>query len=282
MRGTNGWQQPLDPVERTNTPNITIDPVDPTMRRILPFLLLSTSFATRHCTEPLRWVDRCETPQVKTGICHRETCEAGTGESDVCTLVTHALLAELSVFDVVFLTSGHCQDEIFPGAFTFEDAARALPYNEELIALHLNGSNLLSAIEHGLDQFHRNGLEAAYPRLAGIRFVVSPNWPFGRRISRPEILNRGCHWHPVIPDKIYSILTTQSLAEGGYHYHALTRVVSRDGTGLHLTDMFYEHAQTTCILRDPFARPKQQPARRNTIKVESSLALPNVTTRRTR
>ena len=104
----------------------------------------------------------CPTPFVPKRICHAPTsCRGNQDGSDVCSVVAHALLADFEIFDVVFLHSGLCQSEIRSGDLTREDVEKILPYNEELVAIQLNGSDLLAALEHGLDQFYSQRLRDA-------------------------------------------------------------------------------------------------------------------------
>jgi 5'-nucleotidase/UDP-sugar diphosphatase len=154
------------------------------------------------------------------------------------------------------LNAGICRAESPEGPFTPELAMRAVPVNEELIGLQLKGINLLAAIEQGLDQFHGHKVDEAFPRLAGVRFTVLPHNKLGSRVKNPEILTHGCKWKAVDPAKHYHILTSRSLADGGFNYEALTDPVTRVGTGVGVTDGFYFYAQSVCTLRDPYRTEK--------------------------
>jgi len=229
------------------------------LQRIILLLSICAVTAIKHCIEPLRtkWVDTCDTPKVKTTFCHGKSC--GTNQqpqTDTCTLVTHSLLADYSVFDIVFLHSGHCQAELSAGDLTEAMTLKALPYNENLVGIQINGSELLAALEHGFDLKHGRGVEEASPRLAGIRFRVSPRKDYGQRISAPEILSQTCRWRALDPAQVYNVLTTESLTNGAYRYTELRSGWPRTDIGIRLTDAFYDHAKSVCEIRDPFRRPK--------------------------
>jgi hypothetical protein len=222
------------------------------------------------CIQPPQLQSRdefCPIPFVPERICHSSaTMEcgqqqqgrptiAGTGGGgvDVCNVVAHALLADFEIFHVVLLHSAMCQDEIRSGDFTRQDVERVLPYNDELVGIVLNGSDLLAAIEHGLDVFHTQHVKEAYPIVAGIRFHLDLKEPYGRRVAQPEVFDDKCRWQPLRPTAEYDVLVPASLANGGsYDYAALTRAKTRASSNIGLTDAFWFYAQGVCIVRDPF------------------------------
>jgi len=273
----------------------------------------------KECMAPLRTksTDPCPVPTVQTPFCHGESCTkwpitristtkdgsssptttaAASSSSDTCTIVTHALLSEFPVFDVVFLPSELCQSEIAAGPFLRKDAVRALPRNEQLIGIQWNGSDLLAALEHGIDLYHGNVRSSSsktcpqqqvqqqanqrldrvspidgYPRVAGIRFKVSPNRPYPTRVSEAQVLSHNCQWLALEESKYYHVLVPESMmptswktkndSDSDYdkwNYAPYTsRAVTKVGTGIGLTDAFFFHAQSVCVVRDPFRSPNQ-------------------------
>ena len=218
----------------------------------------------------------CETPYVPERICHapgnncatpapaslnnnnnnnnNTSAVPTTATTHVCSVVAHALLTDYEIFDVVLLHDMSCQDEILAGdldrVHVYE---RVLPYNEPLVALQLNGSDLVAAIEHGLDQYHFQNIPEAYPRVAGIKYKVNLDFPYGNRMRKIQVLNFECKWKKLKPHFTYQVLTTESLAYGAFDYVALTRAAMRAPLkGFHLADAFWAYSQSMCVLHDPF------------------------------
>jgi hypothetical protein len=223
---------------------------------------VSTTNALKECIQPVRSLltdEVCTEPNVPETICFQDTCDKKHRGSDACTVVTHAILADFEVFDVVMLHEGTCQSEISSGSFTQVQAQKLLPSNEELVGLQLNGTDIVQALEHGLDQFRNQGDREAYPRVAGLRFHVDFSKPYSRRVSQAEILTPGCRWKAIDLKKDYNVLTSRFLAEGGLGYGSLTRTRTRViGTGIGVTDSFWFYATSTCNILDPFRRPNSR------------------------
>lgn len=208
----------------------------------------------RSCLNPQHLEEECTIPRVAERICHGASCKTPQDGTGVCGVVAHALLREFEIFDIVLLNDGLCHDEMNPGVLTRQDVESVLPFNQDLVALKLNGSDLLAALEHGLDLNHAHGVKQAYPALAGIRFKVNLNTPYGNRISRPQVLDSSCRWQPLKPRATYQVLTNEALANGYYDYFPLTKAISRTETKMGVTDVFWQHSQSACTIRDPYPR----------------------------
>jgi len=252
----------------------------------------------RECLHPvrLRKDENCEMPHMAQFFCHAESCRAKDDRSsdtalvpdgtptDACSVVAHALQVDLQVFDVVLLPASSCQAEIRAGNFTLEDARRVLPNNEELVALRISGSQLIAGLEYGTQQWllgPNTAEAAAEPKVAGIRYMVDRTKDKGERLSQAEILSPSCRWKPVVPDKLYHLLTTQRLAEGQHGYHLTTcKDLSKCGTAafakMRLADEFWRHLNDVCVLRDPRRRPIQsnKPMKPKTIRVAPEFKQP--------
>jgi hypothetical protein len=226
--------------------------------------LLAVSNELKDCIQPVRTFiteDVCTEPQVPQRICHQKSCVEGHSASDVCTVVTQSILADFAVFDVVLLHEGTCQSEIPSGTFTKDMVAKVLPHNDELVGIQLYGTDILQALEHGVNQSSRfNNNREAHPRVAGLRFQVDYDKPYGDRISEAEIMTMGCRWKAVNLETEYNVLTSRFLAEGGFGYDSLTRTRLRIiGTGHGVTESFWFHVLSTCKILDPFRPPIQGP-----------------------
>ena len=215
----------------------------------------------RPCIQPVRnhRSQVCTEPTVPESICQGLSCEH-IWDTDVGSVVAQALLADFGVFDVVFLPANAFAGPLHQGTVSATEMEQILPWNDELVALRLNGTDLKEAVEHGVDQYHFHDNHDAYPRLAGIRFQVKLDQPYGERVQKVELMNVNCNWKALQPDKEYSILTTQHLADGGLDYRSLTRPRTRLSTQTGLRDAYWFHATSTCVIRNPYRKPKKAAA----------------------
>lgn len=207
----------------------------------------------------------CPTPQMTHAYCHNTSSSPcinartlATSEKDVCDLVTQSFLAEFEVFDVVLLPASSCQADIQKGDFTYDDAERVLPNNEELIYVRIDGSKLLSILKHGLSL----PLSETRPKVAGVRFKTRELLHGNMHVFNVETLGDGCVWKELDNKKFYNILTVESLVEGQYHGYQLLPPGSKiDNSGRasrmdrFLRDMFWQFTNNVCTVKDPFRRP---------------------------
>jgi 2',3'-cyclic-nucleotide 2'-phosphodiesterase (5'-nucleotidase family) len=225
---------------------------------------LALSF--KDCLQPVRqkiYDPACPQAKVpKTLLQDHEACTNPNAEepsstaasNDVCAFVTEAIFADIPVFDVALFNNGMCNTDIHEGVFTPKDAMKVLPYNNELIGLSIEGTVLVYAIEHGIQE-SLEGNFGAYPKTAGIKYKVDYTQPFGNRVSDVEILSHYCIWTPIQKQENYSVLTNSYLANGGDGYTFLkkmTRTTTR--TGVSEVDSFWFHAQSTCIIESPWKK----------------------------
>jgi hypothetical protein len=238
-----------------------------TMRpfQVLSLLLLCSlalsKAITKKCWQSMELESRfeyCPTLHVPERICWADTCQGPEDGTTVCGVVAHALLTDFEIFDVVLLHDGLCQAEIPFGTLTRGKVEAALPSNQQLVSLNLNGSDLLAALEHGIDMFHFQNVPEASPVVAGFRFDVNLDNPYGDRVSHAEILDYECQWKPIQLERIYYVLTNEALADGAYDYAALTRANFRTQIKSGVTDAFWFYSESVCVLRDPYPRPVRQ------------------------
>jgi hypothetical protein len=231
--------------------------------QVLALLLLcslaSSKGITKKCLQSMELESRneyCPELHVPERICCAGTCQGPEDGTNVCGVVAHALLTDFEVFDVVLLNDGLCQAEIPVGTLTRGKVEAVLPNNQELVSLNLNGSDLLAALEHGIDMLHFQNVPEASPVVAGIRFDVNLDNPYGDRVSQAEILDYECQWKPIQLQHFYYVLTNEALADGAYDYAALTRAKARTQTKVGVTDAFWFYSESVCVLRDPYPRPR--------------------------
>jgi 2',3'-cyclic-nucleotide 2'-phosphodiesterase (5'-nucleotidase family) len=207
-------------------------------------------------------VEPCLNPQVPERIPNiaKFIAQTSSWSSDLCSMVAMALLGEYEMMDVVLLEAGLCHTDLEAGPLTRDKLSRVFPFDQQLVILQLNGSNLASALEHGIDQFHFHELPEAYPRVAGIQFHVDLSRPYGQRVSDIDILHHGCRWERIISDKTYLVLTNEDIARGGYDYSALARYQSLTPIRHTVAEAFWTYSETVCDVVDPMRRKTHQAA----------------------
>lgn len=186
-----------------------------------------------------------------TGLGNQDSEKAAS--KDVCSFVTDAIYADIPVFDVVLLNNGMCNSEIRKGVFAVEDVLRLLPYNNELVALHIKGQYMMRAIEQGIHGALQ-GNNGAAPKTAGIRYDVDYTQHLWKRVSNVEVMSHHCTWEPLDEKRQYTVLTNTYLARGGDGYSYLSLNKGTISTGVSEADSFWFHAQSTCVLQTPWKR----------------------------
>lgn len=239
-------------------------------RHFLFFLLGGLSYGTskpidKSCIQHARIqqrVEPCTDPQVPEKILNIASFSACTSSwgSDLCGVVAHALLGDYEIVDVVFLQAGLCHADLEAGPLTLEKVNTIFPFHHELVILHLNGSNLAEALEHGIDQFHFREVPEAYPRVAGVEFHVDLSRPYGQRVTDMYILNHDCHWDPLVLDKTYLVMADEEIARGGYEYSSLAQYQALTPIRHSVAEAFWTYSQAVCEVVDPSSRKVKQAA----------------------
>lgn len=238
-------------------------------RHLLFFLLGWPSYATskpidKSCIQHpriQRRVEPCTNPQVPETIPNIAKLSAHTSYlgSDLCAVVAHALLGDYEIVDAVFLQAGLCHTDLEAGPLSREKVNTVFPFDQQLMILHLNGSNLAEALEHGIDQFHFHEVPEAYPRVAGIQFHVDLSMPYGQRVTDIEILNHDCHWDPIVLDRTYLVMANEDIARGGYDYSSLAKYQALTPIRHSVAEAFWTYSEAVCEVVDP-SRPKRKQA----------------------
>lgn len=207
-------------------------------------------------------VEPCMNPQVPESIPNiaKFGTQTSSWSSDLCSMVALALLGEYEIVDVVFLEAGLCHTDLEAGPLTREKVSHVFPFDQELVILHLNGSNLAEALEHGIDQIHFREVPEAYPRVAGIQFHADLSRPYGQRVTDIDILNHSCRWDRIVLDKTYLVLANEDIARGGYEYSALAKYQSLTPIRHSVAEAFWTYSEAVCEVVDPMRRKATQTA----------------------
>jgi 2',3'-cyclic-nucleotide 2'-phosphodiesterase (5'-nucleotidase family) len=116
-----------------------------------------------------------------------------------------------------------------PGPITKRDVRELLPFSNTVTLLELNGATLRTVLERSVDELPRP--TGHFLQTAGLRYVVDPAQPPGRRVGTIEV-----DGHPLDPAGLYRVAVPDYLARGrdGYGMLGSARVLlaPEDGPGL--------------------------------------------------
>ena len=146
------------------------------------------------------------------------------------------------------------------------EARQLLPFVEnELVMIHIQGSQLVTAMERGIQKLFDDkaaadsGLNSstpsgAYPYGAGIRWSVNMTAPFPKRLYDIQVNPRmSFDWEPINLHQAYTVVTTSYLQAGGDSYHEFSAVEEEHviHTGLYSLEAFVGYCEGREILVEP-------------------------------
>lgn len=136
-------------------------------------------------------------------------------------IITDSIKAFLHT-DTVIINSGVVRgDTLYPrdSVWTMRDIVTELPFRSRLIALEVTGQQIKNALENGVSQL--TDVKGRFPLVSGISFTYNKTLPIGNRVVDVLIDNK-----PLNENKIYTLGTTEYIANGGDGYNAFK--LSRD------------------------------------------------------
>ncbi len=99
-------------------------------------------------------------------------------------------------------------------AWTLGDLSKELPFPDKVYLIELSGKGLQAALEEGLSQQGAGG----FPQISGITLAWSHNQPKGQKILTIKVAG-----NPIEPSKMYKVVVTSFLWNGGDNYAALAK-----------------------------------------------------------
>jgi 2',3'-cyclic-nucleotide 2'-phosphodiesterase (5'-nucleotidase family) len=144
-----------------------------------------------------------------------------TRETNLGNLVADSMLdkAGLTGTGIAITGGGGIRDSIPAGKITLEQAMAVLPFDNYLVTFDLTGAQIIAALENGVSQVE--DVQGRFPQVAGLRFTWDPSAPPGNRVISAEV-NKADGYVPVDPRAVYTVVTTNYLAQGGDGYTVFT------------------------------------------------------------
>jgi 5'-nucleotidase len=142
--------------------------------------------------------------------------------------------------DGVFINAGSIKKDILKGEISYGTILEALPYTNHLALVSTKGIDIISAINHGIQQGVSGIEDGAFPYTSRIRFKVDF---IKQKAIDVEILKNN-KWGPIEPDKTYRLITYSYLAEGGNGFDMLNRNKENYiNSGISYSDIFLEYLE---------------------------------------
>jgi 5'-nucleotidase/UDP-sugar diphosphatase len=141
-------------------------------------------------------------------------------ESVMGNMVADAILNTYPGFDMALTNSGGLRQDIDAGAVTVGQLIAAFPFPNTIHQLELKGADLYTLFEHGA------GLTNGILQVSrGVEIIYDENKPVGARIVSCKLNNVS-----IDPDKIYKVLTSNFLSDGGDGFLAFRNALSKKKT----------------------------------------------------
>lgn len=132
------------------------------------------------------------------------------GETNLGNMITDAML-DVTGADVALTNGGGIRASIPPGDITKGDVITVLPFGNYVVTKEIKGSDLLAALEHGIDAYPET--KGAFPHIGGMHVTFDPSLPPGSRVVQVVV---GTEYLDL--DKTYTLATNDFLAYGGDDY----------------------------------------------------------------
>jgi 2',3'-cyclic-nucleotide 2'-phosphodiesterase (5'-nucleotidase family) len=128
------------------------------------------------------------------------------------------MIRKVSNADLAMMNGGGIRASIRKGEVRVKDIYTALPFDNYIVAIRLNGRQIGEALEHGVSTVEEE--EGRFPQISGLTFTYSRSGKRGSRIK--EIFVAG---KPIHPDHDYVVATNDFLAVGGDGYKIFSEAI---------------------------------------------------------
>ena len=161
-----------------------------------------------------------------SGVAGCERANTLARGSDIAQAVAEAYRQASQRADIALQNGGGIRTALAKGEVTINAAHTVLPFSNVLIELPISGRQLLSTLEDAVaNHLDNHGSDGSHPYAAGLRWDLDLSKARDSRFSRLEVLDRTSgEWRPFDPERIYILVTSDYLAEGGDGYATLATV----------------------------------------------------------
>lgn len=155
-------------------------------------------------------------------------------ESVMGNMVSDAVLFAYPGADLAVTNSGGLRQDIDPGNVTVGNIISAFPFPNTIHEVKLKGAALLQAFEHGASL--TNGILQV---SRGVEIRYNEKLPVGARITSCRI-----NGALLDPEKVYTVLTSNFVADGGDGFLSFKKPVSRVKTRLEIVQAMISYLRT--------------------------------------
>lgn len=193
-----------------------------------------------------------------TGLAGCESANTLARGSDIAQAVAEAYRLASKRADIALQNGGGIRTALATGDVTINTAHTVLPFSNTLIEVPISGRQLVSVLEDAVaNHMDNHGSDGSHPYAAGLRWHLDMSQPRDQRFSKLEVLDRASGvWQALNPDRIYTLVTSDYLAEGGDGYASLA-VVNRQAAGVNTyllyTQTFIDYLQGKGSITRPAA-----------------------------
>jgi 5'-nucleotidase len=192
------------------------------------------------------------------GVVGCERANALARGSDIAQAVAEAYRQASQRADIALQNGGGIRAALPEGELTINTAHTVLPFSNVLIELPISGRQLLSVLEDAVaNHLDQHSSDGSHPYAAGLRWDLDLSKARDSRFSRLEVRDRASGaWQPIDPERIYTLVTSDYLAEGGDGYATLA-VAHRNGASVNTyflyTQTFIDYLQRQGTISRPAA-----------------------------
>ena len=152
--------------------------------------------------------------QGRSTLCNGEATYDRGGAA--CNLVARSALVQAKTADFSIQNAGGCRTDIATGDFTINDAYTMLPFENTLLTVQLNGSQVVQALEDALGgTLDHGGSDGAYPYASGLRYAINTTRSAGSRLFDVEVNSQlKGEWLPLLQNQTYTVVLNSYIADG--------------------------------------------------------------------
>lgn len=133
-----------------------------------------------------------------------------TKETNLANLITDAMI-DVTGADIAITNGGGIRDSIDIGEITKGEIITVLPFGNYIVTKYIKGSDVLAAIESGIDSYPAT--KGAFPQVGGMKFTFDPSQEVGKKVIDITVVGKELDLN-----KTYKLATNDFMAVGGDNY----------------------------------------------------------------